>query len=194
MPLMFWTATGQTYTNSGTYETTLPGQGGCDSTLILNLTVNNLNANLFQTDNVLTASPSGGTYEWLNCTTGAPIVGETGQEFIAMMNGDYAVVVTLNGCSDTSNCVAVDNADIDQHFLESLSLYPNPTDGKFTLDLGEFKDNATITLRDVRGRLLQSNDYTNVESIDMFIEYPTGMYFLEITSNSENAVLRVVLK
>lgn len=153
-----------------------------------------MNANLFQTDNVLTASPSGGTYEWLNCTTGAPIVGETGQEFIAVMNGDYAVVVALNGCSDTSNCVAVDNADIDQHFLESLSLYPNPTDGKFTLDLGEFKDNATITLRDVRGRLLQSNDYTNVESIDMFIEYPTGMYFLEITSNNENAVLRVVLK
>lgn len=190
----FWSATGQTYTNSGTYQTTLSGQGGCDSTLILDLTVNNLNANLFQTDNVLTASPSGGTYEWLNCITGAPIVGETGQEFIAMTNGDYAVVVTLNGCSDTSNCVTVDNVDIDQHFLESISLYPNPTDGKFTLDLGEFKDNATVTLRDVRGRLLQTNEYINVESIDIFLEYPTGMYFVEVRSNAEKAVLRVVLK
>ncbi len=189
----FWSATGQTYSNSGTYETTLTSQAGCDSILTLNLTVNTLNAMLFQTDNVLTASPSGGTYEWLNCTTGAPIVGETGQEFIAMTNSDYAVVVSLNGCSDTSDCVTVDNADIDQHFLESISLYPNPTDGEFTLDLGEFKDNLVITLRDVRGRLLQSNDYKNVKSIEMFIEYPTGMYFVEITSNSENAVLRLVL-
>lgn len=190
----FWSATGQTYSSSGTYETTLVSQAGCDSTLTLNLTVNTLNAMLFQTDNVLTASPSGGTYEWLNCTTGAPIVSETGQEFIAMTNGDYAVVVSLNGCSDTSNCVTVDNADIDQHFLESISLYPNPTDGKFTLDFGDFKDNLTITLRDLRGRLLQSNDYKNVESIDIFMEYPTGMYFVEITSDTENAVLRVVLK
>lgn len=190
-----WSATGLTYTNSGVYSTTLLSQSGCDSTVTLDLTLNSASATLFQAGNILTSSnANGGTYEWINCTIGTPIVGETGQEFIATTNGDYAVVISLNGCSDTSNCATVVSADIDQHFLESLSLYPNPTDGKFTLDLGEFKDNATITLRDVRGRLLQSNDYTNVESIYMFIEYPTGMYFLEITSNSENAVLRVVLK
>ena len=190
-----WSATGLTYTNSGVYSTTLIGQSGCDSTVTLDLTVSSANANVFQAGNVLTSSnANGGTYEWINCTTGAPIVGETGQEFIATTNGNYAVVITQNGCSDTSNCVTVVSADIDQHFLESIALYPNPTDGKFTIDLGEFKDNLTITLRDVRGRLLQTNDYNNVESIDMFIEYPTGMYFVEISSNTENAVLRVSIK
>ncbi|MCJ8288130.1 MAG: T9SS type A sorting domain-containing protein [Crocinitomicaceae bacterium] len=190
-----WSASGLTYTNSGIYSSNLLSQAGCDSTVTLDLTISSVSATLFQTDNILTSSnANGGTYEWINCTTGAPIVGETGQEFIATTNGDYAVVITLNGCSDTSNCVTVENADIDQHFLESISLYPNPTEGKFTIDLGEFKDNVTIVLRDVRGRLLESNQYISVEMIDMFIEYPTGMYFLEITSNNENAVLRVVLK
>ena len=190
----FWSGTNQTYTSSGNYAATFVSQGGCDSIVTLNLTINTLNAQLFQTDNILTASPSNGTYEWLNCITGAPIVGQTGQEFIAMTNGTYAVVVSLNGCSDTSNCVTVSNADIDQHFLESISLYPNPTNGKFTIDLGEYKDAVTITLRDIRGRLLQRNKFLNLETVDMFIDYPTGLYFVEITSNNENAMLRLVLK
>ncbi|MFK7785401.1 MAG: T9SS type A sorting domain-containing protein, partial [Crocinitomicaceae bacterium] len=190
----FWSATGLTYTNSGIYSTTLLSQGGCDSTVNLDLTISTVNANVFQTDNILTSSnANGGTYEWINCTTGAPIVGETGQEFIATTNGDYAVVITLNGCSDTSNCVTVDNASIDKQFLESISLYPNPTDGKFTIDFGEFKDVVSITLRDTRGRLLQTNEYQNVESLDMTIEYPTGVYFIELTSNEQNAVLRVLI-
>ena len=191
----YWSATGLTYTNSGVYTTTLLSQGGCDSTVTLDLTLSMVNATLFQTDNVLTSSnANGGTYEWINCATGAPIVGETGQEFVAMTNGDYAVVISLNGCSDTSDCVTVDNANIDQHFLESISLYPNPTDGQFTIDLGEFKDVATVTLRDARGRLLQYNEYVNVESIDLFVEYPTGVYFVEISASNENAVLRLVIK
>jgi len=190
----FWSSTGQTYTNSGTYTTTLLSQGGCDSTVTLNLTVSTVNANIFQTDNVLTSSNAGaGTYQWINCTTGAPIVGETGQEFTATTNGDYAVIISLNGCSDTSNCVTVNNADIDKHFLESITLFPNPTTGKFTIDLGEFKDNVSITLRDARGRLLEFTEHQNVESLDMTIDYPTGVYFIEISANEENAVLRLLM-
>ncbi|MBI2259029.1 MAG: T9SS type A sorting domain-containing protein [Flavobacteriia bacterium] len=36
----FWSANGQTYSVSGTYTTTLTGSNGCDSTLILDLTIN----------------------------------------------------------------------------------------------------------------------------------------------------------
>ncbi|NVK64804.1 MAG: T9SS type A sorting domain-containing protein [Flavobacteriales bacterium] len=189
-----WSATGQTYTNSGVYSTTLQSQAGCDSMVTLDLTVTTINANVFQTDNVLTSSnANGGTYEWINCTTGAPIVGETGQEFIATVNGDYAVVISLNNCSDTSICVTVNNADIDQHFLETISLFPNPSQGEFTIDLGSVKSEVTITMRDARGRLLQLNEYQNKEVIKMFVDYPSGVYFLEVTAGNENAMLRLVI-
>lgn len=189
----YWSATNQTYTSSGNYSATLISQNGCDSTVNLNLTINTLNAQVFQTDNVLTASPSFGIYEWINCTTGAPVVGQNGQEFIATTNGDYAVAVTINGCSDTSNCVTVSNADIDKHFLESISLYPNPSHGEFTVDLGAVKGEVKISMRDATGRLIQVNEYQNKESIKMFVDYPSGVYFLEITASNENAVLRLVI-
>lgn len=54
-----WDATGFVYTSSGTYTTTLQSQGGCDSTLILNLTLNSStigSATLQGCDSVLSLS------------------------------------------------------------------------------------------------------------------------------------------
>jgi hypothetical protein len=190
----FWSATGITYTNSGTFTTTLAGAGGCDSTLTLNLTVTNLTVAIFQTDNVLTASPSGGTYEWLNCTSGAPIVGETGQSFTATVNGDYSVVVTLNGCSDTSVCLTVNNADINKHFMESITISPNPTEGNLKIDLGQAQGEVSITVRDLRGRIIESTIHQQVSIVELYLEQPSGMYLVEVASNEARAVFKVIKK
>lgn len=189
-----WSANGSTYTNSGTYTTTLTAQNGCDSTVTLNLTITNLSASIFQTDNVLTASPSGGTYEWINCDTGAPIVGEQGQEFIATVNGNYAAVVSLNGCSDTTDCVTVSTADIDKYFMESISIYPNPNDGQFVIDFGGVKNAVQITIRDLTGRIISDNAYDQAEKVDCFIDEPAGMYFVEIVSGKAKANFKVIHK
>ena len=37
---------------------------------------------------------------------------ETSQEFTPTTNGEYAVIVTNNGCSDTSNCLTLTTVGI----------------------------------------------------------------------------------
>ena len=80
---------------------------GCDSLITLNLTVNTPNTSVTQAGANLTSNATSATYQWLVCPGFTPIVGETNQSFTASANGDYAVAVTENGCTDTSACYTV---------------------------------------------------------------------------------------
>ena len=55
----------------------------------------------------LTADESGATYQWLNCQVMTPIEGAINQTYTATTNEDFAVIVTNNGCSDTSGCYTI---------------------------------------------------------------------------------------
>jgi uncharacterized delta-60 repeat protein len=97
-----------TWTSSGAYNDTIPNASGCDSFLTIYLTVIKPDTSVLQTGNTLTAVANGVSYQWINCTGGTPIAGATGKSFTPTTNGHYAVIVTLSGCSDTSNCHFVD--------------------------------------------------------------------------------------
>ena len=69
------------------------------------------------------------------------LAGETGQtvNIFAVGHNDWLCydIVTLNGCSsDTSNFVYVINEGVnDQHPGNTVNIYPNPADGKFTVSI-----------------------------------------------------------
>ena len=68
------------------------------------------------------------SYQWVDCDNAyAPIVGETGSTYSATQNGNFAVIMTIDGCSDTTNCESITTVSIDEFALEALVLYPNPT-------------------------------------------------------------------
>ncbi len=54
---------------------------------------------------LLTATVSGGTKQWYNGA--ATVAGQTGNTYTATVTGNYYVVATQNGCTDTSNKVNV---------------------------------------------------------------------------------------
>ncbi|MFM1809565.1 MAG: hypothetical protein RLZZ382_790, partial [Bacteroidota bacterium] len=115
-----------------TFTVTGTGANGCDNTDNVTVTVNALpNAVAIAADPVtLVATPSGATYQWFNCATGQIIADATNDTLVASANGSYAVIVTnASGCSDTSDCMIVDQVGI--YFPESavIGLYPNPTNG-----------------------------------------------------------------
>lgn len=108
---------GNTYsasTDSATWL--LTNMNGCDSLITLDLIVlSEPVVNVTQTGALLSADQSGAIYQWLDCDNNyAPIAGETNQTFTPANTGNYAVEVTLNGCSDTSSCALVDYAGIDE--------------------------------------------------------------------------------
>ncbi len=139
-----------------TYTVTGTGANGCDNTDNVTVTVNALpNAVAIQADPVtLVATPAGATYQWIDCASGQIIADATNDTLVATANGSYAVIVTnANGCSDTSNCMIVDQVGI--YFPESavIGLYPNPTNGMVTLELPA-QDGATAFVYDAQGKLI----------------------------------------
>jgi photosystem II stability/assembly factor-like uncharacterized protein len=183
---------GNTYTSSNSAAThTLTNAVGCDSVVTLNLTINTVNPSVTQSGALLTADEIGATYQWLDCSGMTPISGATNQSYTA--NGDYAVIVTNNGCSDTSACYTVTGVGfIENDFGNVLLLFPNPTNGSFSIDLGEVYQAVTITITNLNGKLIQSKTYNESQLMNLKLEQPTGVYLLKIESGNKKAIIRLI--
>lgn len=183
----------ETYTASGTYMDTIPNMAGCDSVITIQLTINTVEALATLNGATLTASPSNATYQWINCATGDDVVGETDPDFTPTVEGSYAVVVTLNGCVDTSACVDVllDRINgFDQ--LLGVQLYPNPTSGAFLLDFANAPANLEIEVLDMTGRKVKSIYRNNTKLLHVAFEGPAGIYLITIIADGRATTLRLV--
>lgn len=186
---------GITYTSSNdTASYTLQNAAGCDSIVTLDLTINTVNVSTSNSGFTISADAQGATYQWIDCdNNNAPISGETGQSFTATSNGNYAVIVTENSCSDTSACVAVTTIGIaDAAEGLEFSMYPNPTEGNVHLVFNEVNRNVSVEVRDVQGRLLSVQRFSNASQANISLEEAPGVYFLTIRSGSKHTTTKIV--
>ena len=185
---------GKTYTkanNSAMYK--LTSSLGCDSVVMLNLTFHTLNVSVQHLGTLLIADEIGASYQWLNCPSMSPISGATNQSYTATVNGDYAVNVTKNGCSDTSLCYSVVSAAIIENDSENeILVYPNPTDGNFSIDLGRSYKEISISITDMNGRLIQSETFMDNQLLSFTLDEPAGVYLLIIESRNQKYTIRLV--
>ena len=181
--------------NNSTATDTLINAEGCDSIITLNLTIDTVDVSVGMTlQNTMRANLSGATYQWLNCDSlFSPIIGETDQNFTPTQNGNYAVIVDNGTCSDTSECIFVTNVGITNLENENrISAYPNPTTNSINLNLGNIT-NAAISLKTVSGKIIQSKNNGNNQIITISLErYPPGIYLLEIQSNHQYRMIKIV--
>jgi hypothetical protein len=182
-----------TYSTSGTYQNILTSIGGCDSTVTSNLTVGSpINTNVSINQSILVAAQISAVYQWIDCNNGnTPISMATNQNFSPTLNGDYAVIVSIGNCSDTSDCIMYNLVGIDEKLVSTKVLYPNPTNGKCSIELdGDVFKSLTVT--DASGRLLQVQYYLsqNIIEIDLSDEI-NGLYFINLRTETENQVLKV---
>lgn len=117
-------------------------------------------------------------------------------------NGVYNVVlVVTNGCgSQTFNMeVVITGVSIDEAFSQSLSLYPNPNDGNFTL---EVKDAASGSLHLAMYNLHGQQLFERAESIaDNYSKInlnmqnlASGTYLLVVRSGEKTARLKLMVE
>jgi len=79
-------------------------------------------------------------------------------------------------------------------FKSSLKLYPNPTTGTFTIDMGSAnKENMTILITYIQGRLVKELSFQNNQVIEISLQNePVGMYLVEVVSGKEKAVFKLL--
>lgn len=138
----------------------------------------------------IVANNSGQSYQWIDCSTGQALAGETNHNFTPTFGGNFAVIVTENGCSDTSDCVSSSVGlnpiaiDLD---LE-INVFPNPTtNGNFSIQLiGDWNGEVKIEMVDIRGRLIYSKS-TSEKILAVEIEdLASGTYFIKARDEKDN--------
>ncbi|MFH2143695.1 MAG: SBBP repeat-containing protein [Bacteroidota bacterium] len=195
---------------TGTHNATLPinAQGtsvvtwtyndgnGNTTTQTQNVIITPIDNGINQVDAVtLMANASGYQYQWLDCNNGYAIIpGANNQQFVALANGNYAVQVTQNGCTDTSACVNITGVGVDEFLNTLISIYPNPTYGNVTINLGQTHSNLTLHVKNTLGQVIQDMDYLSANQIEFNIVGDKGVYFVEIQTQDGNKTTLKVFK
>ncbi len=189
-----------TPTSNANYNVTGTSPQGCVSsnTAISSVTVNALptvnastNASLTCTGQSATLTANGAsTYTWNTSATTAVIV------INPTVTTTYTVNATgLNGCKNVaivtqsvSACTGLNSVSAK---INGLSIYPNPSNGEFTVELNNGL-NKTIEVIDVAGRVVLTttslNDKVNVKINNL----TNGIYFVKILSNNVTEVIKIV--
>ena len=181
-------------TATAVYAVTGFGTNGCSQLDNVSVTVNPVPAASINLSGsvVLTASPAGMSYQWINCGTGQEIADATGASYTATYNGSYAVIVTnANGCSDTSTCEIVNAVGLNNLAATTVEVYPNPTTGQVTIEYPG-QDLSSVQIYDAQGKLLMNYpQFKSGEAIQLE-RFATGVYTIIIENNVIQHIERIV--
>lgn len=185
-----WSVNGNTYTSSGVYAHQQISAEGCLIYDTLNLTLT-ASPNAQISDNGLgTLTALGGTVvNWIDCTSGLSIPGQTGPTFTPTLNGSYAVVLSNGSCQDSSDCFLVDYLAVSDINLFDFQIFPNPTQNQVTISMQP--NMAELRIIDVQGKVMLQqviNSGTKI-SLDGF---DNGVYLFEMSFNGYRTVRRII--
>ena len=147
--------------------------------MTLDLTITSVASQATQIGDSLLANMVGDSLQWIDCSTGLPIAGATGQVFEPMVSGDYAVVIFENSCQDTSNCLNVTLVGMPSPEV-GMSLYPNPNTGAFTLSVGEEMLGAQLSVFNARGDKVYGQEVLSHATEQFDLDLAVGMYLVVV--------------
>jgi hypothetical protein len=170
---------------TGIFTHTFSNLTGCDSVVNIDFTLNALSANalLDETTGMLSTTPLGAMYTLLSCESNNALLTSNSSSFTLSNNGVYAVVVSQNGCVDTSDCVTFSSANLTEQYEDLPIFSPNPCQDVLLIkNLNVVNDGIRIldakgcivtfyTVDSDKNELLISTEYLN-----------PGMHFLQVDS------------
>ncbi len=86
-----------------------------------------------------------------------------------------------------------DGEDI-KHILTDFETYPNPTEGKITIDLKQQCSKIDVKISNIVGMELYMKTYKNVDNIELLINGPKGVYFVEVVYERTKKVFKILKK
>ncbi|HTL81106.1 MAG TPA: PKD domain-containing protein, partial [Bacteroidia bacterium] len=198
------------YANPGTYTVTLIADPNtnCADTATWAVTVEEVVAD-FSVSQI-----SGLNYQFTDQTVtsdGAPIVwwswdfgdatnsNSQNPSHIYPSAGNYTVtlnVISANGCLSTYTFtvnVTPQGLNTASQFT-ALHIFPNPSDGKFTIELPDGIHNAQLTITDLSGRILFVKNSSVEKEIQIDEHFSAGIYLLKLSSEELNATTRLIVQ
>lgn len=184
---------GVTYQEDNNTATFVEEENGCETITTLNLEIIELDASISTEGGMLTSNAVDVSYQWLDCDDNfAEIEGETSATFTPTESGNYAIEVSQDNCSETSDCInfIVSSISENNEGQNGFLLYPNPTQGAVTIASQHGIDRVRIT--NAIGQTV--TEEVNVNESNFLIELPdaAGVYFLMIELDGVRQTTKVV--
>ncbi len=77
-------------------------------------------------------------------------------------------------------------------FGTAISAYPNPTNGTFTIQLGQPSTETNVTIYNSLGQIISTTNYINKENLEVEINGKAGIYFAIVkTMEGQQAALKI---
>jgi hypothetical protein len=175
-------------TQSGVISVIAHFANGNSAPLSLYITVNLLDTSVTQSGITLTALENATSYQWMDCNSGLIINGAVGQSYTPVQNGNYAVIITLGSCVDTSACHPVIVTGLEDPASDPVVLIqPNPATTNILIRSSQMLE--IVEVYSVLGsRLIRNEPESGSLNLDISA-LPAGLYFLKLKSGS-----RIVFK
>jgi hypothetical protein len=131
----------------------------------------------------------GTSYQWLYCSTMSPVSGAVSSYFYPSLNGDYALAITKNGCTDTTSCHTVFAVGVAEFTNDkSLKVFPNPTSESIGVYSSE--NIFTIEIYNALGGLVYRNKYS--EKPISLKGVPPGIYLLKVDYGKYYEIFNII--
>ena len=173
------------------------------STCSFDVTISTIDLTITSNGETLLSNQENAIYQWFTCpsdddialgqTDITPITGETDASLVIPANGQYSVMVTLNGCADTSECTSVVNlGTVEDIFGNAVQVYPNPTEGRIVIDILESFTGMEVRVTDAVGNEVAHKAYASNQQVSFEIDGDEGIYFVEIITPDRRGVTKIV--
>src|SRR6185437_713085 len=120
---------------------------------------------------------------------GGLIPGANGQSYHPVVEGQYYAEVSDSGCNSApSNVLDIVLLSVNSYDLSDVKIYPNPTNGQLTIDLGNQTTNMKVDIYNAVGQVVQHEMITNQSKkvLDL-TSLPNGNYFV-VLKNEDGKV------
>lgn len=184
----------KSFRQSGYYLDTLVSKSGCDSFVYASIVVYEVESKIEIKDSIMVCLDSTSKYQWLDCSNNKAIAGETNRNFKPLKDGNYACIVNLNNCYDTSVCVPFKIKTISIRNIKNLDIkiYPNPSKKAITIELNEQPENLTFSLFNMSGQLITTKQIRGVKEFNLALPEAEGIYNLHLQYEGGLRVYRII--
>jgi hypothetical protein len=83
---------------------------------------------------------------------------------------------------------------IEKTFSEKIVVYPNPTNGKCSIEFDNHQELLTVSLRSLTGQEIMTRQFRNTNRIQLEINQPSGIYILEIVDGQGKMTALKIIK
>jgi hypothetical protein len=171
-----FTYNGITYDQPGRHVHEFSGPMDCGTHVLLRLAYPPIDTTVLWMPGGAVVAPGADHYQWLDCDDNmSPVPGAGSNEFQPTDTGNYAVRITVNGCTVLSNCHIIDPDQV-----TGITVFPNPVSDMLHVAGINGHVDAPYALYDNSGRMVLAGRLSGSPGMIDMRRFAHGIYTLEI--------------